>query len=288
LRPARRPSADVPDGADVPDHAGHRVLAHRLQHVRRRVRDDLLLPDRAPRRARLRGPHDSRVHDDSRVPRALLARASPRRRDRRDLLALRRRHVDHRLHDRLHPLMRNPLRSEGEAFRFLVAVIVGALVIVGAAYLNTWLGVAAAVVAVAGIIWWLMQEPVPGVADPSPRLTSSTPGSTHRVLVVAAPTTSSVSVPSKATEVVVLVPALASRLEAVTGAVDDRRAEAEATARRLAGQLRNARGEVGADNPSVAVEDALRTFGADEIVVAGDDEFCAAVTERVTIPVTRA
>ena len=37
--------------------------------------------------------------------------------------------------------MRNPLRSEAEAFRFLIAVIVGALVIIGAAYVNTWLGV---------------------------------------------------------------------------------------------------------------------------------------------------
>lgn len=58
--------------------------------------------------------------------------------------------------------MRNPLRSEAEAFRFLVAVIIGALVIVGAAYVNTWLGVAAAVVAVAGIGWWLKHEPDPG------------------------------------------------------------------------------------------------------------------------------
>jgi hypothetical protein len=184
--------------------------------------------------------------------------------------------------------MRNPVRSEREAFRFLVAVIVGALVIVGAAYLNTWLGVAAAVVAVAGIIWWLMQEPVPGVADPAPKLTSSTPGSTHRVLVVAAPGTSSVSAPDRATEVVVLVPALASKLEAATGAVDDRRAEAEETAQRLAGQLPNARAEIGADNPAVAVEDALRVFGADEILVAGDDDFVDAVRGRVTIPVSRA
>ena len=35
--------------------------------------------------------------DDPRVPRPLLARAPPRRRDRRDLLALRRRNVDRRL-----------------------------------------------------------------------------------------------------------------------------------------------------------------------------------------------
>ena len=183
--------------------------------------------------------------------------------------------------------MRNPLRSEAEAFRFLVAVIVGALVIVGAAYLNTWLGVAAAVVAVAGIVWWLRQEPLPGVADPAPRLKSSTPPKTHRVLVVAAPGTSAVSAPSRATDVVVLVPALASTVEALTGAVDDRRAEAEATARRLAGQLQNARGEVGADDPALAVEDALRTFGADEIVVAGDEELVSSIRARVTIPVSR-
>jgi len=61
--------------------------------------------------------------------------------------------------------MRNPLRSEAEAFRFLIAVILGALVIVGAAYVNTWLGVAATVAAIAGISWWLKQEPVPGAAD---------------------------------------------------------------------------------------------------------------------------
>jgi hypothetical protein len=184
--------------------------------------------------------------------------------------------------------MRNPLRSEGEAFRFLVAVIVGALVIVGAAYLNTWLGVAAAIVAVAGIVWWLLQEPIPGAADPAPRLTSSTPGSTHRVLIVAVPGTSSVRAPRNATEVVVVVPALASTVEALTGAVDDRRAEAEATASRLARQLSNARGEVGADDPALAVEDALRTFGADEIVVAADDATLAAIRDRVTIPVSQA
>jgi hypothetical protein len=184
--------------------------------------------------------------------------------------------------------MRNPLRSEAESFRFLIAVIIGALVIVGAAYLNTWLGVAAAIVAVAGIVWWLMQEPVPGAADPAPRLGSETPQGTHRVLVVAALGTTSVQVPPSATDIVVVVPALASTVEALTGAVDARRAEAEATANRLAAGLPNARAEVGADNVGLAVEDALRTFGADEIVVAGDEAMAAQVRSRVTIPVTRA
>ncbi|HKB93265.1 MAG TPA: hypothetical protein VKC62_03400 [Gaiellaceae bacterium] len=184
--------------------------------------------------------------------------------------------------------MRNPLRSEAEAFRFLLVVIVAALVIVGAAYANTWLGVAAAVVAVAGIAWWLIQEPVPGAADPAPRLTSSTPPGSHRVLLVALPGTGSVRLRNGATEIVVVVPALASTVESLTGGVDDRRADAERTAERLARQLPNARGHVGADDVGLAVEDALREFGADEIVVAGDDELAAQVRSRVTIPVSRA
>jgi hypothetical protein len=56
---------------------------------------------------------------------------------------------------------------------------------------------------------------------------------------------------------------------------------------RLAGQMQNARGEVGADDPALAVEDALRTFGADEIVVAGDEELVSSIRGRVTIPVSR-
>ena len=188
--------------------------------------------------------------------------------------------------------MRNPLRSESEAFRFLIVVIVAALVIVGGAYLNTWVGVAAAILAVAGIVWWLMQEPLPGTVDPPLKLDSSTPPGTHRVLVVAAPGTTSLTAPERATEIVVVVPALASKLEAATGAIDERRADAEQTAvaltRRLSRPGVGVRGEVGADNPVLAVEDALRTFGADEIVAAIDGDTIEQIRARVTIPVTAA
>ena len=44
------------------------------------------------------------VRDDQRLSRAFHARGAPRRRDRRDLLALRRRNVDRGLHDGVHPL----------------------------------------------------------------------------------------------------------------------------------------------------------------------------------------
>ena len=62
--------------------------------------------------------------------------------------------MDHRLHDGLHPL-RNPISSETEAFRFLGVVIVGALVIVGAAKVDVYAGVAAALAVIAGIVWYL-------------------------------------------------------------------------------------------------------------------------------------
>ncbi|HEY3543398.1 MAG TPA: hypothetical protein VGK79_12735 [Gaiellaceae bacterium] len=189
-------------------------------------------------------------------------------------------------------MARNPFRSESEMFRFLGVVIVGAVLIGLGAWINVWVGVAVAVLVVAGITWWLMQEPVPGTASPAPRLDSSTPTGVHRVLVVAPPGTSSVEVPPGATEIVVIVPALASKLEAATGAVDDRRADAELTAlsltRALSRDGRSVRGEVGADNPVLAVEDALRTFGADEILVLGDDAEAARIRDRVAIPVRRA
>lgn len=187
--------------------------------------------------------------------------------------------------------MRNPVRSESEAFRFLLVVIAGALVIGVGAYINTWLGVAAAVVVVAGIVWWLMQDALPGAVEPAHKVDPSTPGG-HRVLVVAMPGTSSVTVSPNATEIVITVPALASKLEAVTGAVDDRRADAEQTAvlltRRLSRPGVSVRGEVGADDPWLATEDALRTFGADAIVVAGDPVVAEQIRGRVTVPVSLA
>jgi hypothetical protein len=181
--------------------------------------------------------------------------------------------------------MRNPLRSEAEAYRFLGVVIVGAAVIIGAAFINTWLGVAVAVIAFSALGWWLMHEPVPGAAEDPPVVTSGTPPGTHRVLVVAPPGTEAVTVPDGA-EVLVVVPALASTREAFTGAVDDRRHDAEATAAALGSRLPDARVEVGADDPALAVEDALRMFGADEVLVAGDDGMLEAIRERVALPVS--
>ncbi len=183
--------------------------------------------------------------------------------------------------------MRNPLRSEAEAFRFLLVVVVGAGVIIAASYANTWAGVAVAVLAFAALGRWLLQEPVPGAAEPPPVLVSGTPPGRRRLLVVAPPGTERVTVPDDV-ELLVVVPALAAPVEALTGAVDERRGDAEATAAALDERLPGARVEVGADDPALAVEDALRVFGADEVLVVGGEEMADAIRERVAIPVSRA
>jgi hypothetical protein len=187
--------------------------------------------------------------------------------------------------------MRNPLRSEAEAFRFLIVVIIGAVIVVAAAYVNTWLGVAAAVLVVGGVCAWLLGGPK---AARPPVLVSGTPGGGHRVLLVANPGSAGVQgrLGDGVTDVVVVVPALASTVQSLTGAVDGRRAEAEATANALAGELGDsgvrARAEVGADDPLLAIADALRTFGADEIVLVNtDDALLAEARDRFALPISQ-
>jgi hypothetical protein len=194
--------------------------------------------------------------------------------------------------------MRNPLRSEAEAFRFLIVVIAGAIAIAVLAYANKWVGVAAAILVVGGIGWWLWRSPSPAGDGPFERLGSSTPPGRHRVLLVAPPQAEPgpvvrqmrARVDGGPTEVLVVVPALAAPLEAVTGDVDDRRAAAGQAARDLAARLTGAgleaRGTVGADEPLLAVEDALREFGADEVVLVGDEPLLEQARERIAVPVS--
>jgi len=69
----------------------------------------------------------------------------------------------------------------------------------------------------------------------------------------------------------IVVPALATRVERFTGEVDEAAANADNGAESLvqaaAGVVGDARGEVGDSDPRTALEDALRTFPADEVVV---------------------
>src|SRR5207244_6862479 len=158
--------------------------AGRCRTARRRLRHDLLLPHRAPRSARLRRALDFALHDDPRVPRPFLPGEPPRRRDRRDLLALRGRNVDRGVHHRLHHLMINPLRSEAEAFRFLIGTIVYfAAITIAAVAGGKWVGLGVFIFLTAVALgWWARtrrtERPVQTVPRPSAE-------GERRILVVA-------------------------------------------------------------------------------------------------------
>jgi GABA permease len=76
--------------------------------------------------------------------------------------------------------------------------------------------------------------------------------------------------------VLVVTPALNSPLKHWTSDEDGARAAAQerldASLAKLAEAGVEARGEIGADDPLQAMEDALRTFGADEIIISTHPE----------------
>jgi Universal stress protein family len=174
--------------------------------------------------------------------------------------------------------MRNPLRSEAEAFRFLIVVIAGAAIIAVAAAINRWVGVGAAVLVVGGVTWWFVRSPSGEAA--APRLASGTPAGMRRILVIANETVGGQALreaiagraQAGRTEILVVAPALNSPVRHWVSDEDDARAAAqqrvEASVARLSETGLVVRGEVGSGEPLQAIEDALRTFGADEIVIS--------------------
>jgi hypothetical protein len=177
--------------------------------------------------------------------------------------------------------MRNPLRSEAEAFRFLVAVIAGAIVVVAAAYINTWAGVAVAVAVVGGVSWWYWSRPS---ARPRQIAVERDGDDVHRILVIANETVGGRTLRDElkrlsggiATEILVVAPALNSLVRHWVSDDDQARKDAgervQASVARLAESGLTVRGEVGDGEPLQAIEDALRTFGADEIVISTHPE----------------
>jgi hypothetical protein len=73
-------------------------------------------------------------------------------------------------------------------------------------------------------------------------------------------------------EILVVAPELPSRFEWLTSATDERREQADARLEAVLGQLKElkstAQGQVGADDPLLAFEDAIGEFRPDHILVA--------------------
>jgi hypothetical protein len=180
--------------------------------------------------------------------------------------------------------MRTPIRSETEAnrFVFLSAAVIAVSVLIG--WLVTPLVgvlVFAVAVAVAGIAYVRAGNP-----DHRPRLREAAheshphgagPGTRH-ILVVANEVLAGDALREKLTgvggervELDVLAPVLTSHLHSVMSDTDRELADARARLDRSLAWARErgleARGEVGDPSATTAIEDELRDFGADEVVV---------------------
>jgi hypothetical protein len=174
--------------------------------------------------------------------------------------------------------MESPFRSEEAAFRFLLITIGAFALIVVMSAVSTLLGFLTFLgLTVAAVAVYLRQR---GPAPERASVEALGHPDERRVLVVANETlggeellsTISTLALSERTQFLVVCPALNSRLKTYTSDEDTAREEAQrrldATLARLASVGIEARGEVGDGDPLVAVDDAVRTFGPNEIVIS--------------------
>ena len=174
--------------------------------------------------------------------------------------------------------MRNPVRSEADAFRFVWLTIGYFALIVIASVISKWLGFAVFVALTLGAVWWLVRKRVPEA--PARHAPAASPEGEHRVLVVANETVGGAELLAELRErsagkrlrVLVVCPALNSPLRHWANDEDQARGAAQSrlddslTSMRAAGL--DVDGEIGDGDPLQAVEDAIRTFRPDELIVS--------------------
>jgi hypothetical protein len=201
--------------------------------------------------------------------------------------------------------MESPFRSEAAAFRFLLITIGAFALIVVASWISSFLGFLTflGLTLAAVVVFLRSRAPAPerehvetlGTAD------------VGRVLVVANETVAgeellsviSTRALTQKTLFHVVCPALNSRLKTYTSDEDPARDAAQqrldVTLARLTSVGIDASGEVGDGDPLVAVDDGVRTFGPNEIVISthplGKSNWLErgvvdAVRSRYDIPVT--
>ena len=176
--------------------------------------------------------------------------------------------------------MINPLRSEAEAYRFLLLTVgYFAAIAIAALAIGKWAGIIVFLaLTLAGVVYVVRAsrtEP-PRQAVPSRRGRANE----RRILVIANETVGGERLRDEIhsrsegydEHVLVVTPALNSHLRHWASDEDNARVEAQkrldASLERLRSGGIDARGEVGDAEPLQAMEDALRLFGADEIIIS--------------------
>jgi hypothetical protein len=202
--------------------------------------------------------------------------------------------------------VKNPLRSEADAFQFLLGSVVYFALIVIAAVINPWAGLAVFIVLTAVVLWWWLRArrvEAPRQTAPARRGEADE----HRILVVANETVGGEALreqierrgEGQRSRVLVVSPALNSPLRHWASDEDPARAQArkrlDASLERLRQSGIEADGKVGDAEPLQAIEDAVRTFGPDEIIISTHPEgrshwlergVVSGARERFAVPIT--
>jgi hypothetical protein len=201
----------------------------------------------------------------------------------------------------------NPLRSEQEAFQLLIAsILFFAAIVIAYVAGGAWAGLAVFILLSAVAVGWFVRRNRHLEAKQQVD-SKETPADVHHVLVIANETVAGRALYDavrRATEdrpsrVLVVSPALNSPLRHYVSDEDGaRRAARERIDRSLhalAAAGIDARGEVGDADPLQAIEDSLRTFGADEVIISTHPEgrsnwlekgVVSGARRRFTVPIT--
>jgi hypothetical protein len=201
--------------------------------------------------------------------------------------------------------MQNPFRSEQAAFRFVWLTVGYFVLIVIGAEINRWLGLGVFIAETAAIAWWFTRR---GQKQPPVREEmAAPPADERRVLVIANETVAGTELlqeirrqaAGRNTRVLLVCPALNSPVKHWVSDEDEAREQARARLETSLAVMREvgiaAEGEIGDGDPLQAIEDALRTFTPNELVISTHPEgrsnwlergVVASARERFAVPVT--
>jgi GABA permease len=179
--------------------------------------------------------------------------------------------------------MRNPFKTEADAFRLVWLTILYFVLIVLAAVVNTWLALGVFIGETAILLWWLItrarHEPVVPIEVPTHEDVDE-----HRILVIANETVGGEEllnelqrrVEGRRAQVFVVSPALNSPLKHWVSDEDQARLQAHNRLDASLASMRaagiEARGQVGDSDPLQAIDDGIRVFAPDELIISTHPE----------------